>query len=279
MVRCITARGFSLVELMVAMTLGAIVSVTIIQIMVGNSVTQQLNRALASSQENGRFIIHRLRQDVLHTGLYNELSGKLDRSVDIAEEAIFVRQHPIIMLSTFASWSALGIIDRDSSGSDELVITRQNIRDCRGYRLGYSVDTEFPVVNQYYVEDETLRCRGFDLRVLRGLKVATGHNRHNSIALLQGVVSFQVLYGLGDANTGQVTRYVTASELSDPMRVVVLRMAVLLRSPETINVNNTHDFIILDNSAIQPSGNHIYRQFETTVTLRNARYQVQRGEI
>ncbi len=279
MVRCINARGFSLVELMVAMTLGAMVSVTIIQIMVGNSVTQQLNRALASSQENGRFIIHRLRQDVLHTGLYNELAGKLDHSVDIAEEAIFVRQHPIIMPNTFASWSTLGIIDRDSSGSDELVITRQHTRDCRGYSLGYSVATEFPVVNQYYVEDETLRCRGFDLRVLRGQKVATGHNRHNSIALLQGVVSFQVLYGLGDANTGQVNRYVTASELSDPMQVVVLRMAVLLRSPETINVSNTHDFIILDNSAIQPSGNHIYRQFETSVTLRNARYQLQRGEI
>lgn len=279
MLRRSPIKGFSLVELMIAMALGAIVSVAIIQIMVGNSVTQQLNQALASTQENGRFIMHHLRQDTLHTGLYNELSGKLDRSVDIAEETVFVRQHPIILPNTFASRMDLGIVDRTVSGSDELVITTQTTRDCRGYSLGYSSGTEFPVVNQYYVEDGILRCRGFDLRVLRGQKVATGHNGHNSIALLDGVISFHVLYGLGDTNTGQVQRYVSANELTDPMQVVVLRLAVLLRSPETINVNNTREFMILDNTALQPNGNYIYRQFETTVSLRNTRYQVQRGEI
>lgn len=273
------SRGFSLVELMIALALGAVVSLAIIQIMVGSSVTQQLNRALASTQENGRFVMHRLRQDILHAGRYDELSGNFDLNADIAEESIFVRQRPLVLPNTFTSQPTMGIANASHGKNDQLVLTGQQSRDCRGYHLGYGGNTEFPVVNHYYIQNNVLRCRGFDLRVLRGQKAAVGHNNHNSIALLEGVESFQVMYGLGDINNGRVIRYVNAENVTDPARVVALRLALLLRSPESINVANTHSYRLLDAGLVTPSEPFIYRQFETTVSLRNTRYQVRLGGV
>jgi type IV pilus assembly protein PilW len=267
-------RGFSLVEMMIALSLGAVLSLAIIQIMTASSITQQLNRALASTQENGRFIMHRLRTETMHSGRYDAWSGGLNRSVDIVEEAAFVKRHPIIMPGDFSSRTSLG---SQNAAQDTLVITHQATRDCRGYVLGYDGVEEFPVVNEFFVEDNVLRCRGFDLRVLRGLRTAVGHNSHSSIALVDGVVSFQVMYGVGDRNSGQIIRYVNAADIADPTQIVALRLALLLQSPEGINVNNTQTFKLLDADTVSPSEAFVYRQFETNILLRNTRYVV--GEL
>lgn len=83
--------GFSLVEVMLSLALGAILSVTVIQVMVSQTVTNKRNRALASVQENGRFAIIKLQQDILQTGRYDQLSPSLHRAKDTAEEAIFLQ--------------------------------------------------------------------------------------------------------------------------------------------------------------------------------------------
>jgi type IV pilus assembly protein PilW len=274
MQRTLSVQGFSLVEMMIALSLGAVLSLAVIQIMTASAITQELNRALASTQDNGRFIMHRLRTETMHTGRYDALSGSLNRSVDTVEEAAFIRRHPLIMPGDFSSRSSLG---SQNNTQDTLVVSHQATRDCRGYVLGYDGIEEFPVVNEFFVEDNVLRCRGFDLRVLRGMRTAVGHNSHSSIALLDGVVSFQVMYGLGDRLSGQITRYVNASNMTDPTEVVALRLALLLQSPESINVDNTHTFKLLDADAIRPAGPFVYRQFETNILLRNTRFVV--GEL
>ena len=62
-------KGFTLVEIMISMALGLVISGAVIQIMVSNSVTEKLTRAMASTQESGRFIINRLRSEMLMVGL------------------------------------------------------------------------------------------------------------------------------------------------------------------------------------------------------------------
>ena len=60
--------GFSLIELMIALALGLIISGAIIQVMVSSRVTQGVNQAVTSVQENGRFVISRLRTEMLMAG-------------------------------------------------------------------------------------------------------------------------------------------------------------------------------------------------------------------
>ena len=273
------AQGFTLVEVMIALSLGAVISLAVIQVMISNSVTEKLNRALTSVQENGRFGMLRLQQDVLLAGRYDPLSADLNRSVDIAEESFFVRQHPVVLPSEFSSRATLGINDGADGSNDRLVVIGQHDLDCRGYHLGYGTGEEFPVVNEYFVEDDTLKCRGFDLRVLRGLRTAVGHNNHAAYSLLDGVESFQVLYGIDALNNGRVSQYVSADNVAAAENVIAIRIGLLLKSTDAINVNNTQAFAVLNEAPVSPVSTHVYRQFENTILLRNMKYYVEGGQL
>lgn len=63
-------HGFSLVELMITLTLGLVISGAVIQVLVSSSVTNKLNQAVAQVQESGRFIMARLSAEFYEVGRY-----------------------------------------------------------------------------------------------------------------------------------------------------------------------------------------------------------------
>ncbi len=69
-------RGFTLVELMVAMTIGLIVLAAVAKIFATSRTTYGLEENLARVQENGRFAMEFLAQDIRMAG-YTGCSGKL----------------------------------------------------------------------------------------------------------------------------------------------------------------------------------------------------------
>lgn len=271
-------RGFSLIELMISITLGVVISGAVVQMLVSNQVTDRLNQAIASSQEGGRFIVSRLRSDILMTGRYDPLSPDLNTLVDIADEASFVQNHPIILQGDFINNLNLGSIQAANGGNDTLVIGLQGTRDCRGYKLGYADNEEFYVVNEYFIEDQKLKCRGFDGRVLRGQKAAEGNNNDAAFTLLDKVLNFQVIYGInsnsGNADTtGRPVNYVTADQLAQqrPLgsHVVAVRLALVLEADGDAVIDPTPSFKLLNENSYTPPGNKLYKMFETTITLRN----------
>jgi type IV pilus assembly protein PilW len=274
-------KGFTLVEIMISMALGLVISGAVIQIMVSNSVTEKLNRAMASTQESGRFIINRLRGEMLMVGLYDQMNPKLNIDVDVINENNFVRNHPVILPNDFAVRTALGASQGTSQGTsggnDTLVVSLQSNMDCRGYTLGYENDEEFYVVNEYFVDDNKLKCRGFDGRYLRGQKVAEGHNNHNAITILDDVANFQVSYGITDlaSTLGSAipTRFITADGIQNALNngktVVALRIALVVRADSDITVENKPSFRLLNEANYTPGDNGLYKAFETTITLRN----------
>ncbi|MGQ8365095.1 PilW family protein [Glaciecola sp. 1036] len=272
-------RGVTLVELMIALALGLMIASAIVKILVSNSVTDKLNKAVASAQENGRFIISRIRQDVLMTGFYDPLDPNLSRLVDIAEEGVFIRNHAVAIPNDFANRPALGSIQGADGANDTLVIAKQGLRDCRGYKLGYLAEQEFFVVNEYFVDDGKLKCRGFDGRVLRGQKVAVGNNGDAAFTLVDDVLSFQVMYGITiPNNTDGVTRpvqYIDASDLEDALDnnafVVAIRIAIVVKGEGDGFVDQPAKFTLLNEDTITAPDKGLYKAFETTITLRNAK--------
>jgi len=271
--------GFTLIEIMISLSIGLVISAAIVQVMVSNSMTEKLNRAVASTQESGRYIVSRLRQDLLMVGLYDALNPNLSRVVDTAEEESFVRNHPIPIAGDFVVRANLGAKQGANGGSDTLVVSLQGERDCRGYKLGYSDDEEFYVVNEYFVEDNKLKCRGFDGRVLRGQKAAQGHNNHAAFTILDDVMSFQVTYGIADpsVNNGEALpiSYVDASALANAyaanQQVVSIRMAIVVKGEGDITLEQAASFKLLNENVITAPDKGVYKVFETTVTLRNMR--------
>jgi type IV pilus assembly protein PilW len=267
--------GFSLIELMISITLGLILSSAVVQVMVSNNSTERLNRSIASVQENGRFIIARLRNDLIMTGRYDILQPDLNQNVDIVVEAAFVHNNSIPVVGIFSNALTKGVIEGVDAASDTLMVALQARQDCRGATHGY-VDEEFMVVNEYFLEGTSLKCRGFDGRVLSGLKVEVDDDR--AYTLLDDVTSFQVQYGVTDNansndNSARPVKFIDAdtlgAEKAAGAMVVAIRIALLLKADSDVIISPVPKFKLLNEDPIQPTQERLYKQFETTITLRN----------
>jgi len=271
--------GLTLVELMVAVALGAIVSIGIVQVLVSNRFSDDLNTSIATAQENGRFIVTRLRNDIMMAGYHNPLFPDLNDSVDLTEENSFLRNNVIVLPGDFALRANLGSSEGSGSSDDTLVISKQALQDCRGAKLGYLDDEEFYVVNEYFLEGDELRCRGFDGRVLRGQRIAIDHNNHEAVTLMEDVLSFQVMYGITasdvNATTGTPVKYIDASELAaafdDNAHVVAVKIALIIKGDGDGFIESPAEFKLLNEDTITAPDKGLYQAFETTITLRNAK--------
>jgi type IV pilus assembly protein PilW len=155
------------------------------------------------------------------------------------------------------------------------MVALQARQDCRGATHGY-VDEEFMVVNEYFLEGTSLKCRGFDGRVLSGLKVEVDDDR--AYTLLDDVTSFQVQYGVTDNansndNSARPVKFIDAdtlgAEKAAGAMVVAIRIALLLKADSDVIISPVPKFKLLNEEPIQPTQERLYKQFETTITLRN----------
>lgn len=281
-------QGFTLVELMISLALGLVISASVIQVMISNNATERLNRALASAQENGRFVISRLRSELLMAGRYDPLSADLNTDVDIVTESAYVLNSPIPLPGDFNNADAKGAIEGGDDANDTLMVAMQAYEDCRGLKHGYSLDEEFFVVNEYFLDGSTLKCRGFDGRVLRGQKIAVGNDADKAYVILDDVYSFQVLYGITDDftntdNSARPVQYITADALgaakASGAQVVAIRIALLVKADSELNIDSSISFKLLNEKAIAPPEKRLFKQFETTITLRNSKNTVRSRNI
>lgn len=60
-------RGFTLIELMVALAIGLLLTIGVVQIFSASRSTYQLDEGLARAQENGRFAIEFISREIRHT--------------------------------------------------------------------------------------------------------------------------------------------------------------------------------------------------------------------
>lgn len=268
-------QGLSLVELMITLTLGLVISGAIIQVLVSSSVTNKLNQAVAQVQESGRFIMGRLSAEFYEVGRYDQVTANVDASVDIVAEAAYVQNHPIVVPGDFTTNTALGSIQATSGGSDKLVVSLLGEEDCTGSQHGYAQGSEFHVVNHYFVSGNTLKCTGYDGRVLRGLKTQTVSPV--TVTLLDNVESFQVQFGVSGnitSSQGQAVTYVTADELEDlralNQQVVSLRWALMLKSYQNeVRQTQAQKYALLNEAAKTMDTAHYYQVFSKTLALRN----------
>lgn len=282
--KCNKVSGFTLVELMITLVLGLVISGAIIQVLVSSSVTNTFNQAVAQVQESGRYIMARLTAEFYEVGRYDTVSATIDDSVDIISEAAFVHNNPIAVPGDFVSEVTLGSVQAASGGNDDLVVSLLALEDCTGNSHGYAAGDEFHAVNHYYVVNNELKCTGYDGRVLRGLKAQTVSP--NSVTLLDNVESFQVQFGVAtrtDTSSGQAVIYVTAGQveaLRDAnQQVVSLRWAVLLKSYENeARLSTSQEFALLNEDSRTMDTGHYYQVFSKTLALRNMKNFV-RGSI
>ena len=236
------SKGFSLVELMVAMLLGLLITGAALQLFLANQQSFALQQTLSRVQENGQLFVRFLVADLRRAGLERD-------GLAVLPDEKGVR------------FAASGTVPGSANGGDydRLTLGYHGLSDCEG-----SVDSDLTeVVNTYFVNsDAELVCQGS----------LTGGN---GVVLLDGVEAFEVLYGIDENKDGyaNVSRYVEAgSQGASP--VIAVRFSLLLKEESNSLPQSDGDrkFYVLTKTVDEPEDRSVRRIFMSTVKLRNYKW-------
>lgn len=253
----ITHHGFSIVEILISLTIGLILLTGVMQLFLNGKMTYLLNEGLNDLQENGRFISSFLPQIIRQAGYRSTPESTLYPNFD----TVFSAANPFLAANN----------DTGINGSDTLIVRFQGsgnglgtpdgkMKDC----LEMDVDANEIVTNIFALNaNHQLECRSLHPSAFPPID--------QTISLIDGVENFQVLFGEDLDNDLSPDRYVSASFPSlDMKNVVSVRVSLLLQTLEEVNkVNDTHTYNLLDTLYIPPLDKRVRKVFTTTVSLRN----------
>lgn len=232
-------RGFTLVEIMVAITIGLLMLTGILQISSASKESARLQRNMGFVQENIRTAIQLLGNDIRRAGYYQD---------DNPSARILTAPTPFITDTT---------ADGGGENNDEITVTYESNTDCLGQATP-TVDGNRFTVNRYYISDERLMCEG---------NGGTGGE-----PLVEGIESMQILYGENtEGDPRSANRYVKP-EQADLNEVVSVRIALRFHSREGVRGQiDDNQYALLDAEPTDPpdSDRRLRREITTTISLRN----------
>lgn len=251
-------QGFTLVEIMLAITLSLILIAGVIQVYLSGKTSFQVQNQLARLQENQRISIDFLQRDIRQAGF-----------VPYGETPIPVNQRIVVE------------DDVGPNNSDRITVRYTSDTDCLG------VDTPNGIaVNQYYIENEPPED-GEPIRYFRLMCNGNGVSDNGApvapAPIADGVSNMQILLGENTifTNSNETAQMPSADfylnvSSEDPVvnmnRVVAIRIALLVRTEEPIKQQDllqTHT--LLDHVA--QDTDRIKRQvITTTIPLRNGNF-------
>ena len=245
-------KGLSLVELMVAMVLGLLITAAVIQLFLTNRQTFNLQQGIASVQEQGRFAVDFLSKEVMGAG-YGNVAAPIKFSTTEGDEGSEDGTlHDVLHI-------LVGINEDDP---------QKGPKDCSGGKLNETADGEITpeeTYKRYYVNVEgdgngVLMCEDSD---------------GNNVVLIDNVEVFQVLYGVAVRQGNNTTyRYVSRDNASASDEIVSVRFAVLLSSDEVAvserdQASNIEIFGTDYSDNVDFYDGKLRRLFVSSVALRN----------
>lgn len=273
--------GVGMVELLVAMLLGAVLVIGVMQMFTASRQTFRMQDSMALTQEGGAFAIDFIARDLVRAGASRELPEPTDTN-------------------TVFNWPTT--IDGGLGANDELTIVYEPnqvgvTQYCNGENIA---DVTARNGNHYWVNaNRQLMCQG--MARAGNVFVAVG----TAQVLVDNVESFQVQYGVDsdqeptcdeDLFVAAPTLYVPASRVpeavnrvrticptvggEDMVEVYVIRSvraALLLRTEgttgSTVDPATTYNVLeqVVGQPDIDPADGRLRRLFTRTIGLRNTR--------
>lgn len=239
------ASGLTLVEVLLAVALGAVLVLGLVQIAAATSAASTLQRNLAQLQDRARFARGHLAAAIRQAGYRpepwtkeSELDALSDASVDgftLAGNRVATR-----------SWSNLNCFDN-----------RNPAEDAEGQPAYFLRELEFRVNAD---RNLILTCRYGPSAHKLVLQVNQG--------IVPGVESFQILYGDDVDGDAQIDRWVPAGAWSDPSNILGTRVGLLLASDEPVAEPVPATFSVLGRTHIAPADGRLRRVFEFALAIR-----------
>ncbi len=266
--------GLTLVELMVAMVIGLVLTGGVIQIFVANNQTYRVTDNMSRLQENGRFALDILSKTI-------RLAGFKDNDNTANLTAPFTVTAPFTDIEQFVSGTD-GVIGGGPGGldsPDDLFIRFRgaslvSMADCIGTGIGQgSASSGLIVVNRFYLNGTTLTCQSW----LNGVVQVPQ-------PLIDNVVSMQILYGMTDNPASNSPNcYIPAPPAStigvgtdcttlNFNQVVSVRIKLLLTTQDdNLTSGGAAQTLTFDDNGAADTmvDRRLYRTMTQTISLRN----------
>jgi type IV pilus assembly protein PilW len=217
-------HGFSLIELMLAVGLSALLLLGLVQMIsaAGSSVRLQDNHA--QLQENGRLALSALTRAIRETGF-----------------------DPRPWTNEFAP-VALGDDTRDgvTATSDRLSVRSWSDRNCFDNLNPIRDALDKPV---FFIRESTFDLNSQNNLAYRcryGPSLSEMDTQIRREGLVPGVESFQVQFGEDSDGDGSINRWVRAGRWSDPTLLLGVKIGLLLSSSEPVLEAASGEFEVLD---------------------------------
>lgn len=233
--------GLTLVELLIAMVLGLVLTGAAIQSFLAVKDSNRVMSINSEMQENGRFGMWFLTREIQMAGFREDLTTD-----------------PFELFTSTGSFGEGEVIRGTEGGTDSdsfqvryTGYTDTMNQDC----VGSAVATGSVVTVEYSVDASgNLVC---------------SVNGGDPTIMVSGVDSLQVLYGEDLPDPGDVNSYVEADAVSDWFNVYSVRVGALIASnSSTASIDNTRTFDVLGES-ITASDDRVRQVFTMTVGLKN----------
>jgi type IV pilus assembly protein PilW len=227
--------GFNLIELLIAMVLGLVVSLGIMQIFISAKNTYASQNAAAAIQEDGRFVLSKIIQEIRMVGMFGCLKTvSVSTETPLAAAFLVAQPTPITYTVSSTDGNTLTLITGDV-GSIGGVPTWTIVSDCVSSALVYVGaktpdnvgQTAFPVRKVVYTFSKN--------------KLWTTLGTSTSV-LINNVAAFDVLFGVASTVTDkEVNSYIATP--TNPALIRTVRLRLTLSAPSNRVANQTFNVV------------------------------------
>ncbi len=283
------SQGFTLIELMISLVLGLLISAAVMQVYLINTRTLTVQQSASEVQDSAIFALQGVEDHIRIANLGNPITNITDET-----------SHGGIVLSTTnlgannATDSAnftnsagsvgwVGLSNMENVDSDQLTIQYKNITesslfDCEGTEVASGTDDW--IVERYFIradsaaDDLVLAC---DAGRVTDAGVVTENFGGNGTIITPGVDQFQALLGV-QTDIDNLT-YLPASiyvQLTEKPSITTVKLGFVIRSSTPlISTEDKINFTVLGKEqslTADATREKFYRRsYESTILLRNAR--------
>jgi len=241
-----TGRGMTLVELLIALLIGAVLLTGLVQIAAGARSSFRLQEAVAEVQESGRFAIDTLggilRQSIFSPQPWNEKN------------------------------TAVGLTDGTSDGvrrhGDRLAVRGWSERNCFGNPNPLTDAAQTP---RFFLKDSVLELNAAGNLAYTCRYGATPEHMVTQLrrqGLVENVGAFQVLYAEDTDGDGMADRWVRGGHWSSEKRVLGLQLALLLSSSQVVRETASRNYNVLEEVLTAPEDGKLRRVFTYVQAFR-----------
>lgn len=265
-------KGFSIVELMIALVIGLLLMTGVIQVFISSKQTYATNEAMARLQENGRFALEFIARSA-------RIAGYTD--------PVYLGDKPLALVKPNCAGlpgsipSTLCTTDGGGNVSDSVGFALQpqlldgSRRDCAGNVI---TEDDMLIINHFEIIPATmttlssLGCKAYKFNTTSGSWTAGP----TAQPLIEGIDSMQVLYGVNTSGDSRsANSYVSADRVTDWSKVRSVRISVLANSISTVTPPPPAErkYVLLDAAPLSTANlandQRARQVFSTTIQLKN----------